>query len=90
MLRYHCSAFSVGTEMSQGVAGCEKEFNHKELNVWKEGINFVTEIYKTTKSFPKEELYGITSQIRRTAVSILSNIAEGAARKSKKELSQFL
>ena len=63
---------------------------HKELNVWKESIEMVTEIYKVTKGFPKEELYGITNQIRRAAVSIPSNIAEGAARSSHKEFSYFL
>ena len=50
----------------------------------------VTEIYKLTKQFPKEEVYGITSQIRRAAVSIPSNIAEGAARNSPKEYKRFL
>ena len=63
---------------------------HKDLGVWKDGISFVTKIYKITSSFPKEELYGITSQIRRAAVSIPSNIAEGAARKSTNEFRQFL
>ena len=63
---------------------------HKDLNVWKDGINFVTSIYRATASFPKEELYGLTSQIRRAAVSIPSNIAEGAARKTANEFRQFL
>jgi four helix bundle protein len=63
---------------------------HKDLDVWKKGIAFVTQIYQITKSFPKEELYGLTSQIRRCAVSIPSNIAEGAARNSKNEFKQFL
>jgi len=64
--------------------------NHKNLDAWKLSINFVTEIYKITHSFPKEELYGLTNQIRRCAVSIPSNIAEGSARQSDKELVQFL
>ena len=63
---------------------------HKDLDVWKDGIDFVTKIYKITSSFPKEELYGITSQIRRAAISIPSNIAEGAARRSSNEFRQFL
>jgi four helix bundle protein len=63
---------------------------HKDLDVWKDGISFVTKVYKMTSSFPKEELYGITSQIRRAAISIPSNIAEGAARKSANEFRQFL
>ena len=62
---------------------------HKDLDVWKRGINFVEQIYKTTKKFPKEELYGLTSQLRGAAVSFPSNIAEGAARSSTKEYIQF-
>jgi len=64
--------------------------NHKDLNVWKKSIDLVDIIYKITKSFPKEELYCLTSQIRRSAISVPSNIAEGAARSSKKEFIQFL
>jgi len=63
---------------------------HKDLGVWKRGIGFVEQIYKTTKKFPREELYGLTSQLRRAAVSFPSNIAEGAARSSTKEFIQFL
>jgi four helix bundle protein len=63
---------------------------HKDLDVWKYGIDFVTELYKVTSQFPKEEMYGITSQMRRAAVSIPSNIAEGAARIHKTEFRQFL
>lgn len=64
--------------------------NHKDMDVWKKAIGLVTNIYTITNKFPKEEMYGITSQIRRAAVSIPSNIAEGAARQSDKELIQFL
>jgi four helix bundle protein len=63
---------------------------HKDLDVWKDGISFVTKVYKMTSSFPKEEMYGITSQIRRAAISIPSNTAEGAARKTTNEFRQFL
>jgi four helix bundle protein len=63
---------------------------HHDLDVWKKSISLVTEIYKLTESFPKVEQYGLTNQIRRSAVSIPSNIAEGAARASSKEFSQFL
>lgn len=63
---------------------------HKDLDVWKKAIELVASIYKTTSSFPKEELYGLTSQIRRAAVSIPSNIAEGAARNHDNEYRQFL
>jgi four helix bundle protein len=64
--------------------------NHKDLEVWKKSIGFVAEIYRVTNSFPKEEIYGLTSQIRRAAVSVPSNIAEGSARQSDKEFVQFL
>jgi len=63
---------------------------HKDLEVWKKSIEMVTEIYKQTNCFPKEELYGLTNQMRRAAVSVPSNIAEGAGRNSSKELLQFL
>lgn len=63
---------------------------HKDLDVWKLGIELVEKIYKATTVFPKEEIYGLTSQMRRAAVSIPSNIAEGAARNSEKEFIQFL
>jgi four helix bundle protein len=63
---------------------------HKDLEVWKKSIDLVTYVYKITKDFPKEELYGLTTQMRRSAISIPSNIAEGAARKNIKEFIQFL
>lgn len=63
--------------------------DHKELDVWKEAILLVERIYILTKSLPKEELYNLTNQIRRAAVSVPSNIAEGCARKSDKELINF-
>jgi len=63
---------------------------HKKLDVWLKSINLVQNIYEITKSFPKAEDYGLTSQIRRSAVSIPANIAEGAARQTKKEFIQFL
>ena len=63
---------------------------HKDLDVWKKSMDFVTMLYKKTATFPKEEIYGLTNQMRRAAVSIPSNNAEGAARKSNKEFIQFL
>ena len=63
---------------------------YKDLIVWQKSIKLVLEIYKITKEFPKEELYGLTSQMRRSAVSISSNIAEGRCRGTKKDFSQFL
>jgi four helix bundle protein len=63
---------------------------HKDLEIWQRGIGLVEQTYKITRNFPKEEIYGLTSQIRRAAVSYPSNIAEGAARSSKREFVQFL
>ncbi|MBC8047041.1 MAG: four helix bundle protein [Fimbriimonadaceae bacterium] len=64
--------------------------NYRTLKVWNESIELTTKIYAFTKLFPKEELYGLTSQIRRCSVSIPSNIAEGAGRNSDKEFHHFL
>jgi four helix bundle protein len=63
---------------------------HEKLDVWNMAIELVISIYKVTESFPKEEKFGLTSQIRRAAVSISANIAEGAARQTSKEFAQFL
>jgi four helix bundle protein len=62
---------------------------HHGLEAWKLSRKLATDVYKLTKNFPKEEMFGLTAQIRRCAVSIPSNIAEGAAR-SGKEFAQFL
>lgn len=64
--------------------------SHYDLDVWKESISLVENIYRITKAFPKDEIYGLTSQIKRAAVSVPSNIAEGAARQGTKEFMQFL
>ena len=64
--------------------------DHKDLDVWKKGIDLVAEVYRTTAQFPKEEVFGLTSQMRRAAVSIPANVAEGAARQTDKEFIQFL
>lgn len=64
--------------------------NFKELLVWKKSIDFVTDIYRITGDFPKDEIYGLISQIRRASVSIPSNIAEGNSRRSKADYLQFL
>ncbi len=63
---------------------------HHKLKVWNKSIRMVTSIYKLTESFPSHELYSLTSQIRRSAISIPSNIAEGAARNSTREYVNFL
>ena len=63
---------------------------HERLEVWQTAVDFVVSIYRETEHFPKEERYGLTSQIRRAAVSIAANIAEGAGRDSSKEFAYFL
>ena len=63
---------------------------HKDLEVWKNAINFVTLVYEVTSTFPGTEIYGLTNQLRRAAVSIPSNIAEGAARSTNKDNIHFL
>ncbi len=62
----------------------------KDLIVWQKAYRLVLETYKTTKEFPKEELYGLTQQMRRAAISIPCNIAEGYGRKHKREYHNFL
>ncbi len=64
--------------------------SYKDLIVWQRSIELVTELYTLTEKFPKTEIFGLTSQIRRAAVSIPSNIAEGYSRKHKPEYIQFL
>jgi four helix bundle protein len=64
--------------------------NYKELNVWQKAYQLCIKIYKTTKRFPKEEIYGLTSQLRRAAISVPSNIAEGYGRQTTKEYIQAL
>lgn len=64
--------------------------NYKELIVWQKSITLRELVYLSTSTFPEEEKYGLTNQIRRSAVSVASNIAEGAGRNSKKEFRNFL
>lgn len=64
--------------------------SYKDLIVWNRSIELVIEVYKLTDSFPKEETYGLTSQMRRSSVSIPSNIAEGSRRGTRKDFKSFL
>lgn len=64
--------------------------NFKKLAIWQLSIDLATLVYKSTKDFPKSEVYGLTSQIRRAAVSIASNIAEGSGRNTDKDFARFL
>ena len=63
---------------------------HRDLRVWQQSIDFVSSIYLMTRSLPKEELFGFVSQMRRAAVSVPSNIAEGYARGTDKEKIHFI
>ena len=64
--------------------------SYRDLIAWRKGMTLVTEIYRATRMFPRDELYGLTSQLRRAAISIPSNIAEGQARYSRREFHHFL
>ena len=68
----------------------DKIKSFKDLRIWQEGIKLVKDIYKVTKDFPKEEVYSLSAQMRRAAISVPSNIAEGFRRQYKKEFRQFL
>ncbi len=63
---------------------------HHDLQAWQEAMGLVKDVYRITSAFPRDEVYALTSQIRRAAVSVPSNIAEGAARMSDREFLQFL
>ena len=63
---------------------------HKKLNVWNAAMDLIIEVYHTTDAFPREERYSLTDQLRRAAVSVPCNIAEGAARHTRKEFINFL
>ncbi|MEI6511446.1 MAG: four helix bundle protein [Candidatus Uhrbacteria bacterium] len=64
--------------------------SYKDLNVWQAAMNLVTDVYRQTESFPKHELFGLVSQIRRCAVSIPSNVAEGSRRGTRKDFRHFV
>jgi four helix bundle protein len=64
--------------------------SYRELEVWKKSMDFAIQIYQNTATFPNHELYGLVSQLRRAAISIPSNVAEGASRNSTKEFIQFV
>jgi four helix bundle protein len=74
--------------LAERIAGLEKP--HKKLDAWKESIALVMLAYELTRQFPKSELFGLISQIRRAVISIPGNVAEGAARQSRREFVQFL
>ena len=81
----------VNTELAPQGGGTKQTMKmYRDLIVWKKSMRFVTEIYRCTAAYPKEEVFGLTSQIRRSAVSIPSNIAEGYGRRSTNEYLRFL
>ena len=64
--------------------------NHRDLRVWRDGIDLVKQVYEITRQFPEEERFGLIAQMRRAAVSIPSNIAEGAARNSRADFARLV
>jgi four helix bundle protein len=64
--------------------------SYRDLIAWRKAMGLVTDVYQATRSFPRDELYGLSNQLRRAAVSVPSNIAEGQARFSRKEFHHFL
>jgi four helix bundle protein len=64
--------------------------NYRDLLAWQKAMDLVVQIYRATERIPREEMYGLTSQLRRAAVSVPSNIAEGQGRRTKKEFARFL
>jgi four helix bundle protein len=81
-LHYLLSVFRIKEEKTMKI--------HQDLNVWKNSTQLAIEIYNLTKKFPREEIFGVTAQIRRAAFSVPSNISEGAARDSRTEFIRFL
>jgi four helix bundle protein len=73
-----------------GVGGVMAQQNYQDLIVWQKAIELVAAVYSASKAFPREEIYGLTSQLRRAAVSVPSNIAEGQGRSTRGEFRQFL
>lgn len=63
--------------------------DHRDLDVWQRSHRFALDVYRATRGFPRDELYGLTSQLRRAAVAIPANLAEGGARQSRREFLQF-
>jgi four helix bundle protein len=80
----------MSLKLSSGLEAYIMSGTYEDLRAWQSAMELVFQIYRETQSFPKVEMYGLTSQVRRAAVSVASNIAEGKGRASDKELLQFL
>ncbi len=78
------------SRLKSHISSLNNMHNLKELKIWNKAIELAVDVYKATSSFPTDERFGLISQSRRAAVSIPSNIAEGAGRNSKKEFANFL
>lgn len=85
-----CSHTGGGDSVSSEQKAVSGEKPHKNLIAWQKAMDLVVAIYHTTSKFPKEEIYGLTSQLRRATVSVPSNIAEGAADRTVQQFSNFL
>jgi four helix bundle protein len=90
MLVLRTKAIVVQDDGEVAGGGFSVKAHYKDLLVWQKAMALVTRVYVVTRSFPREEMYGLTSQIRRAAVSIPSNIAEGQARTTRGEFRHFL
>lgn len=77
-------------EGSSGRSGVKGSGSHRELRVWERGMDLAEACYKVTRSFPREEIYGMTSQVRRAATAVPANIAEGQGRESLGDFVRFL
>ena len=78
------------SERLKKCGGLEMSFGFKNLEVWKVSKSFAKDVYELTSFFPSDERFGLVAQLRRAAISVMSNIAEGAGRKHKKEFDHFL
>ena len=76
--------------VTSGQATSNREVGYRRLVVWQKADELAFQVYRVSKGFPRDELYGLTSQLRRAALSVPANIAEGHGRKGKRELRQFL
>jgi four helix bundle protein len=87
---FHSRLFRYHSEDKHSIMQDIMGDSYKDLIAWRQAMELVTEIYRATRAFPRDEIYSLTNQLRRAAVSVPSNIAEGQARFSRKEFHHFL